>query len=161
MAKSKKVELPDVFSSSVESESETSEKSPVENLPVASGKKRRGRPRKVREAETAADAAGKQPENGSSPPADLVSTIKSAVKEAVEKNTRPTGPTSRKGIAGLVRQLTRSEVRRAVAEESGGNAPSPGLAAHVRDVLADDEVKAVASVDHGQSHPWWFLMRTR
>lgn len=135
--------------------------SPVDNLPVAAGKRRRGRPKKVREAAAAENPP--QPGDGSPPPppnADIASVVTQAVEKAVKKTKAP-GPETRKGIVGLVKQVTRHEVARAVKGELATRDYNAGIADEVRDAVTANDSQDALTTQHGQDHPFWHLLRTR
>ena len=143
------------------SDPEPAKASPVDSLPVAAGKNRRGRPRGRRVADAAiavldgADAASPQ----SSP--DLVADIKHAVEEAVKRPKAP-GAMTRKGIVSAARAVARSTVRSLVNRELKASDPSPpGLESQIHDVISAEQTKGVLTTEHGQSHPFWHLLRLR
>lgn len=141
-----------------------SESSPVDNLPVGAGKKRRGRPRKARvSAESAAvgppTVAGG---DGAPPPGTdgVVGLVKEAVSEAIKKN-KPPGLTSRRGIVGLAKQVARVEARKLVGEQSKEVGGQVGLSAEISKQEGLIEAQGALSTQHGQDHPFWHLLRQR
>lgn len=136
--------------------------SPVDNLPVAAGKRRRGRPKKVREAAAAAVTSSSPADGSAAAPAnaDLASVVTQAVAKAVKKSKLP-GPETRKGIVGLVKQVTRQEVARAVKGELSTRDFSAGVADEVRGAVTANDSQDTLTTQHGQSHPFWHLLRNR
>lgn len=143
----------------------------IENLPVAAGKRRRGRPRKVRIADAVENAVVTAPanpqsqENGVSPPSSA-SDLRKIVRDAVEgvvKARKPASPHSKKGVLGVLKQVARSEVRKLVTRELQNAKSDVGAASQseIRDVVADEVTRDVLSTDHGQSHPFWHLLMNR
>lgn len=130
------------------------ESSPIDNLPVAAGKRRRGRPRKVREAEAAA-------KEGPATSPDVLSEVKGAISQALAKKKAP-DPLTRKGIVAITKQVARSTVTKLVRNEQKLAQPQPaGLESEIRDVIAAQNSSDVLTTEHGQSHPYWFLLRNR
>lgn len=138
--------------------SESDQKSPIEHLPVAAGKRRRGRPRKTHVAAAVMDAVKG---DGPAPAAaDLASVVENAVEKVLKRGRTPS-PGSVKGINAAVRQVERSDVRRAVKLEVGASAHS-GRDAEVLDALADAEKKEIAAQPtFGPGHPRWHELRSR
>lgn len=123
--------------------------SPVENLPVAAGKKRRGRPKKIREAAAASTEAAALPSD------DFKSVVKQAVQEATKKAPAP-GALTRKGVAGLVKQLVRQNARTTVNAElrsDDGQVIGPTAVADVRKELADQDKKEIQAQSAAEHHP--------
>jgi len=138
---------------------EETEKSPVDNLPVATGKRRRGRPRKARVVEAAQEAVSAS--DAASPAgADVGQVVTAAVEKALKRKKAP-GPETRQGIVGLVKQVTRQEVARAVKGELKTREFNAGMADEVREAVTVHDSSDALATQHGQSHPFWHLLRTR
>lgn len=135
-------------------------KSPVENLPVGAGKKRRGRPKKVRVAESGSVPAVNPVADGSAQPADISDVVTAAIGKALKKG-KPPGPETRKGITGLVKQVTRSEVQRAVRNELKTRQADVGIAEEVRETITAADSSDALATQHGQDHRFWHLLRAR
>jgi hypothetical protein len=133
--------------------------SPVENLPAASGKKRKGRPRKQRIDDAATIAASMASQALPLQAEEVKAAIKEAVTAAVKK-PKAADPESVKGIAGLEREVTRAAVKKAVREEIGSD-PDAGISRAVRETITGSEAREALTTEHGQSHPFWHLLRTR
>jgi hypothetical protein len=140
------------------------EKSPVENLPVAAGKRRRGRPRKnplpppVQGGTTAAATSPQVAAVG----AVIAQAVKTAVMSSLAKRA-PADPLSRSAVAQVASSVARSELRKLVQDEVANARPDLGTQsrAEVRDVIADASARDVLSTDHGQGNPHWHLLRNR
>lgn len=159
MAKKKAPDaLGDLLDSSSGEVVNQTDSSPIDHLPVAAGKRRRGRPRKIREAAAAEGQTSETASKAGSPPADISKIVKSAVAEAIQRN-KPAGPTTRRGIVGLVKQVASQEARRAVKQELPD---SPVVETQVRQHLANEEKEEIlADSEHRRSHPYWHLLRMR
>lgn len=137
-------------------------KSPIDNLPVAAGKKRRGRPRKEHVVAAVNGAIAKAP--GTAATQSGVDALKAAVKTAIEKalaRRKPAGPTSRQGIAGLAKQVARSEVASAIRSGISEQGGTVGLERQIAETTTPDEQRDAVATEHGQSHPFWHLLRNR
>lgn len=93
-------------------------------------------------------------------PGKIISEVREVISEALKRKELPPA-LSRRGIAGLAKQVARAEVRRTVSSELGGSDPSAGIGSLVRDALSEATASDAISTDHGQSHPFWHILRSR
>lgn len=112
----------------------------VENLPVGQGKKRKGRPRKQRIVEAAAEAARSL--DAAPPQNAVVPAVKAAVQAVFDANKRKPAPDPRTvpGIKGLLKELVRSEVRQSINQQVQDVQTDPGIDATVAKTIAAEEV---------------------
>jgi hypothetical protein len=113
--------------------------SPVDNLPVAAGKRRRGRPKKVVEA-AVAGVKGLSGDGSQPPPAAKV------------KKGQHTASMSRSQVHGLVKQQVESALKRRVSSsartvvrESAPSSVDPGVLADVhKEIVAQQQAEAIS-----------------
>lgn len=137
--------------------------SPVDNLPAAQGKRRRGRPRKHRIEETANIAAEIASSALPIQKEEVKAAIREAVKEAV-KRPEPVDPESVKGIQGLATQVRRAAAKKAVTEElrrDDGEVISGVTEETISDVIAQQEIDSIRADQKKPKPPHWWLLRMR
>lgn len=140
--------------------------SPVDNLPVAAGGKRRGRPRKVRIDDAASNAAAVAAASLPLQAEEIKKVVKEAVTAAVSKPKPPApAPESPKGIAGLEKEIKRAATKRKIRQElkrTGASDLAPATDELVEEAISRQSVESIRqSLASEARPPHWWLLRMR
>lgn len=133
-----------------------SEKSPVDNLPVAAGKKRRGRPRKARPASEQVIVPAPEAKEPAEPSGMARKNVVALVKQLVKQHApapaaQPQPPDSEKQLTAAVGRRAAAAARRELAA-STPLVTDPAVSTVVHERIADEQQQVAAQQRVGSRH---------